>query len=324
MTATALLQQHEFLGLPEAKTPRIGFEKILFTTDFSDASPRVLDYAVGMARYYGAELCLLHAIPQMPIGAIPMAPLPVDQERDQIEATARMKALARTGDLRGINYQFLITTGDAASVIAAEVDRSRPDLLVLGTHSRGAFKHFVIGSVAEQVLRRVSCPVLTIGAKASWPESNIAQFRSILFATDFGPACKAAAKYAAGLAEEHSARLTFLHAIPLLLGVPTGYGMGAYSPEDLAAHHEEVRNESLEKLRALLPANAKLESSPKFVIETSSPLEAILDTAAIRDVDLIVMGTHHSRHAELASHMFGSVIHAVLSAAGCPVLTVSD
>jgi nucleotide-binding universal stress UspA family protein len=324
MTATALLQEHEFLKLPEAKIPRIGFERILFATDFSDGSPRVLDYAAGVARYYGAELCLLHAIPPVPLGPIPMVPLSGDLEQDQIEARAKMRALAHTNNLDGIHHQFLITTGDAASVIAAEVERSRPDLLVLGTHGRGAFKHFVIGSVAEEVLRQVSCPVLTIGLKAGWPQSNIAQFRSILFATDFGPACESAAKYAVSLAEEHGARLTFLHAMPPLLGVETGYGMGAYSAQDLAVHHEQARNNKLEKLRALLPANAKLEKSPEFVVETSFPLEGIMDVAAIRDVNLIVIGTRHARHAELASHMPWSVLHEVLSAAKCPVLTVSN
>ena len=86
-------------------------------------------------------------------------------------------------------------------------------MLVLGTHGRAGLGKLLIGSVAEEVFRRASCPVMTVGPHASSKVQNEIHFQHILFATDFSPDSLAALPYAVSLAKEDQAKLTFLHVV---------------------------------------------------------------------------------------------------------------
>lgn len=311
-------------SLQEQQLNKIAFNRILMATDFSPASRRALDYAVAIARRYNAEISLVHAIPPAPRKPIAMDPLPGELNLEQLEAEEEMETLVQIAHLEDVSHKVMLTIGDAGDVISSIVERDHPDLLVLGTHGRGAIKQLVLGSVAEQVLRRVTCPVLTVGSKAMPPNSNAAEFSSILFATDFGPACTNALNYAVSLAEDSGGKLTLLHLVPHTSPAETGYGMAACAAEDLVAWQQRTQKESLKKLKALIPGDANLPLPPQFVVEINFLPDGILDIANTRNVDLIVMGANRRRNSRFASHLPWSVIHEVLCQGKYPVLTVSS
>jgi nucleotide-binding universal stress UspA family protein len=206
--------------------------------------------------------------------------------------------------------------GDVLSEIIRE---NEIDLLVAGTRGRTGFGKLLLGSVAEELFRTATCPVLTVGPKApklnGLPEHHgigevppiKVEFGQILYATDFSAHSLAAASYAFSLAREFRARLALLHVIE-------EYGEHLHSrpgPIDTA----------LRRLEQLQPDDAVLCYSPESIVQFGSPADHVLQTAAEREVDLIVLGAR-PRNVEAATHLPRATAHRVVANARCPVLTV--
>jgi nucleotide-binding universal stress UspA family protein len=292
--------------------------------DFSAASDRALAHALAIARRYGAEISLVHAIAPGPRETIPMDPLPRQLDRERLQAEREMQRLELEVELKDLSHHIMIERGLVWSVLSSIIERDHPDLLVLGTHGRSTLKKLVLGSVAEEVLRLARCPVLTVGPKAAPPTSDVASFKSILFATDFGPASTRAFPHALFLAQDCRAKLILLHMVPPMM---VEIGSAAYVParyvaEDVTAWESRMREESLQKLRELVPSAAKLASKPEYVVANDFLPGGILEAAATYHADLIVMGANGTRSARLATHIPWAITHDVLCEAKCPVLTV--
>jgi nucleotide-binding universal stress UspA family protein len=118
---------------------------ILVPTDFSDGSMRAFETALEMARDSGAIMTLLH-VQHVPTSVFPDVILPMSPEmmRD-VERSDRRTSVGATH----------VEICDTAEQIDA-------DLIVIGTHGRGGLTHALLGSVAEKVVRKAPCPVLTV------------------------------------------------------------------------------------------------------------------------------------------------------------------
>jgi nucleotide-binding universal stress UspA family protein len=134
---------------------------ILHPTDFSDNAAYALQLACSLARDHDARLIVLHAHrpPVMVLGgaeAIP--PLPVEEEIEELEA--QVKALKMP--IPGITVERRLIQGEPVTTIVELAERVPCDLIVMGTHGRRGLRHLLMGSVAEQVVRKAPCPVLTV------------------------------------------------------------------------------------------------------------------------------------------------------------------
>lgn len=244
---------------------KIDFKRILMAADFSAASDRAFAYVLAIARQYNAEILLAHAMSPALRGPVPMDPLPHELNRERLEAEGEMQRFELEAEIQGRAHRVVIERGAVWDVLSSIIDRDHPDLLVVGTHGRGALKTLVLGSVAEEVLRLAPCPVLTIGPNAPPPKSGVASFKVILFATDFGPASCQAFPHALSLAEDYQAKLILLHMVPPLTAADlgaAGYGPASYV-EDLTAWTNRMCQESLRQLRSLVPAHSKLKVQPE-------------------------------------------------------------
>ncbi len=308
---------------------KISFKQILMATDFSAVSQRSLAYALAIARGYGSEITLVHAIPPEPRDSVPLDHIPRELNRKHLDAEQAMQRLEIELRLSRFAYTTVLQEGPVWNVISPIIEREGVGLVVLGTHGRGAFKKLALGSVAEEVLRSASCAVLTVGPKSEPPKDDVADFKTLLFATDFGPASAGAFPYAVFLAEDFEAKLVLLHMVPPVSvfdigGAAYGQATATYSSEDISEWQSQAREESLTKLKKLVPAKAKLSCEPEYVVETSFLPDGILDAAAMYQADLIVMGANRARSARLAAHIPWAVTHDVLCEAKCPVLTVRN
>jgi nucleotide-binding universal stress UspA family protein len=305
----------------------IGFKQVLIATDFSDASERAFAYAIAIARRYSSALSIMHAIPLEPREQIPLEPLPKELNRRRLEAEDKMKQLGETARMSDLKPHLLLERGPVWDVIASAIERENVDLLVLGTRGRSGLQKLALGSVAEEVLRLAPCPVLTIGPHVARADSGTTEFRRILFATDFGPASAKAFPYALSVAEDYQAKLVLLHMMPPMpiadLG-PTVYGPSAYAAEQYTKWQRTMRDESVRKLTELVPTNTNLVAKPECVAGADFFPEGILDAAAKRQVDLIVMGANRTTSPRMAAHMPWALTHEVICHAECPVLTVRD
>jgi nucleotide-binding universal stress UspA family protein len=135
---------------------------ILHSTDFSEQSAQAFRVASAVARDYGARVVVCHAL-VLPMHAYrelgPLVPEPAlieDEVRRSLEAL-------RPPD-PAVPVEYRLCRGDAATEIVALAKELKADLIVMGTHGRTGLRRLALGSVAEAVLRRAHCPVLTVRA----------------------------------------------------------------------------------------------------------------------------------------------------------------
>lgn len=146
------------------------FSKILVPVDFSPHSREATLYAVDLARRYGAPITLVHAyqpvayaLPESFVIYTPDQLANVLTELQKQLATA--KADAERSGATAVDTRVL--QGDVASqIVQCAVDGGH-DLIVMGTHGRTGPAHLLLGSIAEKVMRRAPCPVLTVRAVES-------------------------------------------------------------------------------------------------------------------------------------------------------------
>ncbi|MGD1024200.1 MAG: universal stress protein [Candidatus Sulfotelmatobacter sp.] len=311
--------------IPSQKS--IAFKHVLMATDFSEASQRALHFAIAIARRHGSMLSVMHAIPAEPHDRIPIGPLPRELDRRRLEAESQLSLLEEQAPFKDLQHELLLERGDAWEVLASEIQGEKIDLLILGTRGRGGLKKLALGSVAEQVLHLASCPVLTIGPNVPQPAPDTAEFKRILFATDFGIASNAALPYALSLAEDYRAKLFLLHMVPPMPASgfgPAMYGPSAYAAEEFTTWQRTMRSESVRKLKEMIPPQTKLEVEPEYLAGMDFLPEGILETTAAHSIDLIVMGVNHTSVPRVAAHIPWALTHEVLCHAKCPVLTMCN
>lgn len=154
---------------------------ILFPTDFSKPAECAFPLACSMARDHGAKVVILHVIPPMFVDGELMAsvPLPpVDYKAEMWEAFRKLQVIEPRA--RELRVETRVWEGDPVYGILAAAKETAADLIVMGTHGRTGLGRLVMGSVAEKVLRKAPCPVLTVKtpiAVAPKPEPELSATR---------------------------------------------------------------------------------------------------------------------------------------------------
>ena len=141
------------------------FKTILVPLDFSDYTDEIINVAIRIAEKFGSTIHLLHVIPNMDYFTPYESFLPAENlvgiQRD-IEREVGKDLETVVKKIRDIPVVKAIHTGVAFLEIIDYVRAENIDLVVMGTHGRGALEHILLGSVAEKVVRRSPCPVLTV------------------------------------------------------------------------------------------------------------------------------------------------------------------
>ena len=142
------------------------FKKILCPVQLDDSEQIALDLASHLAKDMDATVYLLHVVPIMPIDA-PNVTITVDTQAEE-NARARLQAIAaeRLAGLKSEIITKIAGPGEVARSVLEAAAELNSDLIVLKTHGRSGLAHFVMGSVAEQVVRRAHCAVLTLTSTA--------------------------------------------------------------------------------------------------------------------------------------------------------------
>jgi nucleotide-binding universal stress UspA family protein len=144
----------------------IDVRRILVPVDFSDNTPAILEWAAHLAEEHASALVLLHAY-HLPVEfqQLEGAYLPPDFWTSvKSEAEQSLTRLAEDLERRGVQVETAVCEGYAATVIIDEALERNVDLIVIGTHGRSGLKHLLLGSIAERVVQKAPCPVLTVKA----------------------------------------------------------------------------------------------------------------------------------------------------------------
>lgn len=136
------------------------YKTILCPIDFDENSLAALDKAVELARHLRSKIVLIYVLPLiLTLGEVPPpAALYEDQKKD---AEAKLADIEKQ-KLAGLQHETHVYTGDIVASILGAQAKHQPDLLVMATHGRRGLSRMFLGSVAEAVVRKATCPVLTI------------------------------------------------------------------------------------------------------------------------------------------------------------------
>ena len=142
----------------------MAIRKILVPTDFSDCSESALRYGRAMAAALGASLHLLHVVqdPYTQPWAAEAFPAPLGDLLVQWEEQARKRMLETLPEAEQAHVTIATQIGSPFFEIVRYAQEQEIDLIVIGTHGRGPIGHMLLGSVAEKVVRKAPCPVLTV------------------------------------------------------------------------------------------------------------------------------------------------------------------
>ena len=287
---------------------RVTFQNILFATDFSQAAEAALPYAIGLAKQYGAKVHGLHV--RFPATYPIVGPEAMPQVLEAAEEQAKFEAKQMHEMLETVPHEVTVTEGDLWPTLSEIVGKQKTDLIVMGTHGRTGVSRALLGSTAEEIFRKASCPVLTVGPHVSRNTERRLAMKEILFATDFSPESLAALPFAVSLAQEHQSNLTLLN----VTGKPE---VGEL------VHAGQYAESTLRRLQALVPAGVDLWCEPKCRVEQGPEAEKIMEVAIALGADLIVLGVRGPQGGVGATtHLLRSITHQVVTNAQCPVLTV--
>ena len=286
----------------------VAFRQILCPVDYSDCSRHGLDHALGMADTFGGTVTALHVVPVAPY-ADPVAGAVTGFPMEDLKAAtiALEKFVANVAGSAPVTC--MLRHGSVARTILVEAETLPADLIVVGTHGRSGFEHLMLGSVAERVLRKAACPVLTVPRRTPGvPVSAPITYRRILCATDFSAAAVRAMGYAESLALQMGAELTILHSIEPISSLEP-------LPSEIGMALRAARTAMLTKLGELAPPGIKLTK----VVTEGKPYREILTRAEQSACDLIVIGAHG---AFTDRFHLGSTTNHLVRQAPCPVLSL--
>ena len=230
---------------------------------------------------------------------------PIAKEHAE-QALRMLSALVAPEDQDDLDLRIILKSGEIKDEITAVVREDRSDMVVMGTHGRGLFGRWVIGSITEGLLRNLSIPVLTV-CHASRPLS----IKRILFATDLSEYSKQGFDCAYDLARTTRSDLTVLHVVdPTTLS----YG-GAEMVQYVSQHHIEEARQRLGRFTAEgAPANVKVEP----IVVEGDAAEKVLRAADETEADLILITIHKKGFVERA--LLGTIAERVVREAKIPVL----
>ncbi|PQJ34328.1 hypothetical protein BSZ35_06695 [Salinibacter sp. 10B] len=134
-------------------------DQIFVPYDFSEPAAKAVRYGKALAEGYGATVTLVHVVQDLTV--------PMEYELnvpDVKTADVQARAEAALQEEAADRHRVLVATGHPGRRIVELAEERAADLLVLATHGRTGLRRILLGSVAEQVIRRASCPVLTVNA----------------------------------------------------------------------------------------------------------------------------------------------------------------
>jgi nucleotide-binding universal stress UspA family protein len=275
-------------------------QDILLATDSSAISSPALDYAIALARAFGAVLHILHVLPCRELGGTVYRTPPVAELIPPHDS----QPLRETGIM--IDHRRYFLYGDVWECIDHFHQRAAADLIILEMQrASGNFNELTLGSTAEEIFRRCCCPVLTIGPCVS--KSQHARISRILCPSDLEPKSTVAITFATTLARRLSAALVLLHVLP---------GVSSRSPEErtqIIAQYDQLLRLSMEASTRDLECKTRVEFG-------SSASSAIVKAATDLHCDLVVIGMRprspfFTRVPENAKR--------IVMACTCPVLTIA-
>lgn len=301
----------------------MNLQHLLVPTDFSASADAAMDHAVSLANRFDATLHLLHVVTDPGAGLYGLgdAEVQIDRLKGETESKVRDRLYGMAPESSTVEVKTAVAQRlnvDVTDAIQEYVGEHAIDLVVMGTHGRGGLGRLVLGSVANTLIRRSTCPVLTVREREEADASSGVDYHDVLAPIDFSDHSRTALRISKTVADRYDAtqHLLFVaekRVLPTFsdTGIP-GVGVVEMDPE-IVANAETA----LEELNAEV-GGPEVESA--YHVKEGDVAQDIVDFAEAHDTDLIVMATRGLTGID--RFVLGSNTERVVRAAPCPVLTV--
>jgi nucleotide-binding universal stress UspA family protein/predicted transcriptional regulator len=291
---------------------------LLVPLDGSAVSDAVIPYAERLAHLTGAHVHVLSVI-EAPAQRFPGLPAAVRTSLEQLERTRleqHQRDTAAALRAHGLSVVETLTHGDPATVILAAAVREQADLIILGTRGRGGMERWLVGSVADTVMRRSTTPTLLIRPPetTSPPTQPAAPLQRLVVPLDGSSLAEAALPLAGELAARAGAAVTLVQVVPWLTGGTTPV---AGFPELAQAEQAAAREAEayLAEVSGRLPSGLRADT----LVLRGPPASSLIHFLLQHQADLVVMTTHG--RGGLRRLVLGSVADRLVRA-GVPTLLI--
>lgn len=291
----------------------IQFKRIAVLTDLLEESDKTVRYAASLSRWYGSELLLVHA--GSPEFHLPLSPEPLPNwpgRRPALKEPLEKKLSWLKEQLteRQLAPRLVVREATIPSILA-DLEQYHPSLLVVSSHGREGISKWLLGSVAEEVFRKVPWPVLVIGPGVYGGEMALQQqFSRVLYATDLSAVSASALQYAACIAHDHEARFFALY-------VDSDPGEGFTRDRVIALQRLQ------DWVEDRIDGVAETLVGVHYLVDFGQPDVKIIKNALEKDADLVVVGARGLGAASSsASHFLGGTAYEVICRSPSPVLIV--
>ncbi len=293
----------------------VEIRQILCAIDFSDTSRHALEHAAAIAGWYGSRVTALHVMQSLYFASPPvlfadfaMAP----SDTDRLQAREWLSEFVARTPTHGVPMDLEVTDGVPHRRILQYASALPADLIVLGTHGRSGVERMLMGSVAEKILRKAECPVLTVPPKA---RDTSLPYKRLLCPVDFSPSSLLALRFATSMALEADANLEILHVFEW---PPDDEWL--VKQVDTAEVRVQMEHTTRQRLDHLVSEEVRTWCEPETKLAYGKPYREILSLAEHDHTDLIVIGVRGRNPLDIM--LFGSTTDQVVRQATCPVLTL--
>jgi nucleotide-binding universal stress UspA family protein len=285
------------------------FETLLIATDFSAASEAAFRTALEICREMRASLVILHVFEYANIAPPETGGQLLELQSLSDRCRSSLEILRQQAVNAGVDCETALEDGIAEATILDTIAARKIDLAILGTSALHGFERLVFGSTAESVLRKATCPVMTVGPQVVNPVGAFSTPQGpIVFATDFHASTIGAIRYAARISQLTTAPLHCLHVLPRTL--------------EATGESQIVPGIMSEGLKQIARESGMVLDTPICATTYGSEISyAVVDYAKQQKARLIVLGVRQA--SLLASRLPEHIAYRIITEAPCPVLTMA-
>ncbi len=280
-------------------------KKILWVTDFSDEAQEAFIYAKHFANMFKAKLIALHVVPDFSPTLYSMTAV------IKSELTKRLTSMKKDAERKlttlqkkqRFEFKSIVLEGNASKRIIETAEKQKVDMIIMGKRGTSAIEKLFIGSVANQVLRNATVPILLTKKRTGKPA-----FKKILVPTDFSKQEEVERDFAWKLAKGLDSDITLLHVLEL-----HDY---EFSPRVL----DEMLNSVLKRLKRRKTSEKEDIRVTEDVYRAINASLGVVDYADTQKFDMIVIST--CVHSKLERFFLGSTTEKVISYSSIPIFAI--
>ena len=279
---------------------------ILVSIDFSEESYRALDFAVPLAQRFGATVHVVHVCEGSPDAEL---------ARRLVERVVEERCGVQPGA-----QECHLRLGKPFQEINSAAKELKADMIIIASHGHSGFKHLMLGSVAEKIVRHSECPVLVVREATRGPIRTATEgivLERILVPVDFSECAKEGAKYASVFATQVGADLLLIN----VTSPPNYTALDAnVIPPDWQQLLETAQLAAADKLDEMVNFLPLVGISAETQVAVGTPIEELVSATARPDIDLVIISTHG--YTGLRHVLLGSTAEQLVRLAHCPMLVV--